>query len=308
MATDYWWSLTSGRRGWVVEERIPFRGGLTCICVVKSLPLVEADLQRRGLLSGPLRIFQLGYREDVDASKATHARGGCTDVDGTPTAAEIDVWRLWGWTMQARYLRDVPPHCHGWPYKCSHLSAAAQLQEEDWDRRDAGLQGESTVQGRWPVLPWHEALALNTKLGVPPLMTIAERIPDINFDGKQLLEPGVEQHVWINDKQHVSIIDEPSAGIDLRATITVSGLKAGERVQLYFHKQWRGKAALKTIHKGYDDSVYIYAGGPPSVHFTFAGHLSKADAGWTAVIRIGVKTNSETAVITKRQIRGWRLT
>lgn len=140
-----------------MAERVPFRGGLTCSCVVESLPWVEKDLARLGLPS-PVRIFQLGYRTDVSASAGTHAKGGCVDLDGTPTAAEIDVWRLWGWTMQARFLSGVTPHCHGWPYKCTHLSAAAQQQETDWNRKDAGLQGGAQVQGRWPIKPWNIAL------------------------------------------------------------------------------------------------------------------------------------------------------
>lgn len=275
---------------------------------------MERELKQRGFQS-PVPIFQLGYRTNVEASKGTHARGGCVDLDGTPTDAEIDIWRLWGWTMQARYLSGIDPHCHGWPYKCPHLSPAAQDQEADWDRRDAGLQGTGQVQGRWPVKPWDVALEerkalFTSQLGVP-LMADAEPIK-IDFDGAQPLvkdDPAKndDPNIWINAEKYVSIVVGASTGVDIRATITVSGLKPGERVQLYFRKQWK-KDGADSLDKGNDDSVFIYGGSSPSVHFTFAGSLGKADTGWTPVIRIGVRTNSETAVVTKRQIRGWKLT
>lgn len=171
-------------------ERIPFRGGLTCSCVVESLPWVEFDLALRGLPS-PVRIFQLGYRSDVSASAGTHRRGGCVDVDGTPTAAEIDVWRLWGWTMQARYLPGITPHCHGWPYRCPHLSPAAADQEDDWDRKDAGLQGSGKVQGRWPVKPWNIALKEQK-------VSIAKDIAD-ELAGNDAFLKAVATAVWERD-------------------------------------------------------------------------------------------------------------
>lgn len=148
-------------------------------------------------------------------------------------------------------------------------------------------------------------------LGVP---LMADAVPiKIDFDDDQLLTKDATgapaQHVWINDKNGASIVVGVSSGVDIRATIAVSGLKEGERVQLFFHKVWR-KAGETDINKGGDDPVYIThipGVSSPSVHFTFAGSLGKADTGWTPAIRITAKTTSETAVITRRQIRGWRL-
>lgn len=136
---------------------IVFRGGRTCSCVVKSLPWVEFHMGLLGLIKNNIDIYQLGYRTDVGASKGTHARGGCVDVEQY-MSDEIEVWRWWGWTMQRRDLKGIPTHAHGWPYRCPHLSSAAQGQEDDWDRRDAGLAGTGKVVGPWPVLPWDVAL------------------------------------------------------------------------------------------------------------------------------------------------------
>jgi hypothetical protein len=141
-----------------VAERIPFRNlGLTCSCVVESLPYVELDMLAKGIIKESIDIFQLGYRDDVGASAGTHARGGCVDV-GQYSAKAIDVWRIWGWTMQDRSPFLDPNHGHGWPYCCPHLAPAAQDQEAAWDKKRNGLINNQLVVGRWPVLPWKQAL------------------------------------------------------------------------------------------------------------------------------------------------------
>ena len=114
-------------------------------------------MKELGLIQDHIDIFQLGYRSDVSASAGTHNAGGCVDV-AQYFPAHIQVWREWGWTMQRRDLSGVKTHAHGWPYRCTHLSPAAQKQEADWDRKDAGLVGTAQVQGMWPVLPWDVAL------------------------------------------------------------------------------------------------------------------------------------------------------
>jgi hypothetical protein len=141
-----------------MAERIPFRGGLTCSCVVESLPWVELDMIRRGIIKQSIDIKQLGYRDDVSASAGTHSRGGCVDV-AQRSAAAIDVWRRWGWTMQDRspWFPDAP-HAHGWPYGCPHLGDAAKDQRTDWDNRRNGLVNNQAVIGRWPVPKWDVAI------------------------------------------------------------------------------------------------------------------------------------------------------
>jgi hypothetical protein len=160
----------------MADERIPFRGlGLTCRCVVESLPWVELDMIRRGIIRNNMDLAQLGYRSDVSASAGTHAAGGCTDGWGQWDEEAIDVQRLWGWTSQRRDLRGIGTHWHGWPYGCPHLSPAAQAQSRDWDRRDAGLQGGGQVVGRWPIKRWNDAL--EERKG-PLLREVADAVAD----------------------------------------------------------------------------------------------------------------------------------
>jgi hypothetical protein len=144
------------------DARQPFRGGETCDCVATSLPMVELDMMLRGIIKSSIDIHQLGWRGDVSASAGTHDKGGCTDVAQFGAAA-IDVWRIWGWTMQDRSPFFDYDHGHGWPYKCPHLAPAAEVQENAWDNRRNGLVSNGPVRGRWPVLPWKQALAKETK-------------------------------------------------------------------------------------------------------------------------------------------------
>lgn len=155
------WAATVGSSDMedAMAERIPFRGlGLTCSCVVESLPWVEYAMIRRGIIKQSIDIKQLGYRDDVGASAGTHARGGCVDVAQRSPAA-IQCWREWGWTMQDRSAWfPTMPHAHGWPYGCPHLSDAARDQRTDWDNRRNGLASNGPVAGMWPVTTWDAAI------------------------------------------------------------------------------------------------------------------------------------------------------
>jgi hypothetical protein len=139
--------------------KVKFRGGWTCSCVATSLPLVEQDLLRRGLIKHNVDIYQLGYRNDVSASAGTHAGGGNTDV-AQFSDAQIDVWRLWGWTIQHRTKAQGfdMDHGHGWPLGCTHLSAGGKSQAAQWANRQNGLVSKGRVAGRWPIDNWKTAM------------------------------------------------------------------------------------------------------------------------------------------------------
>lgn len=145
------------------DERIPFRGvGLTCSCVVESLPYVELDLLLRGLIRESVTIYQLGYRNDVSASAGTHSGGGNTDV-GQFSDEQIKVWRRWGWTIQHRTRAQGfdMDHGHGWPLGCPHLSAGGRSQAAQWARGTNGLVSAGRIQGTYPISTWQTALKEN---------------------------------------------------------------------------------------------------------------------------------------------------
>jgi hypothetical protein len=58
---------------------VMFRGLPACPCLATWLPAYEAELQRRGLLTGPLRIYQL--IGGAPQSGGTHTEGGAEDDD-----------------------------------------------------------------------------------------------------------------------------------------------------------------------------------------------------------------------------------
>jgi len=193
---------------------VDFRGGETCSCVALSLPWVEADMKRRGLIVSHVDILQLGYRTDVKASAGTHAAGGCVDV-GQYHPRQIECWRDWGWTMQKRTLTGVDVHGHGWPYKCTHLSIAAQDQEDDWDDKDAGLKGDAQVVGQWPVLPWKDAMRRNI---VSLLGDLADEISTATAKkvlagmGEAVWNADVIPNVWTDPKANENVRPKSALG------------------------------------------------------------------------------------------------
>lgn len=65
------------------------RGRVTCECMAEWVPAYEAELQRRGLLDGPLGIYQL--TGDAAASGNTHREGGAGDFTDLP-GGDGEVW------------------------------------------------------------------------------------------------------------------------------------------------------------------------------------------------------------------------
>lgn len=142
------------------RAKVSFRGGWTCGCVATSLPLVEQDMIKAGVIKNSIDIWQLGYRSDVSASAGTHSKGGCTDVDQYSDEA-LRIWRKWGWTTQHRTRAQGfdMDHGHGFPYGCTHLAPSAQSQATSWKNQRDGLLQNKTVTGPgWQVLDWKDAI------------------------------------------------------------------------------------------------------------------------------------------------------
>src|SRR5690606_40730965 len=60
-----------------LKERVSWRGGRTCTCVIESVEkVVEPRLKAAGVIKYSVDFYQLGYRTDVSASAGTHAGGG----------------------------------------------------------------------------------------------------------------------------------------------------------------------------------------------------------------------------------------
>lgn len=116
---------------------LDFRGYPACACLVEWLPVYERELQDRGVLDGPLRIYQL--IGGAAASGGTHATGGAFDV--TDLVGDVDVWVARQMGADATWARTAAqgftPHLHGVLRGCPH-NGPARYQI---DAVDAGFNG-----------------------------------------------------------------------------------------------------------------------------------------------------------------------
>jgi hypothetical protein len=134
-----------------IDERIKFRGRLTCRCVAVSLPWVEHAMLEAGVIKFNIDLYQGGYNTSVSASYGTHAKGGNTDV-GQYSDAALKVWREMGWTIQRRTVAQgfTGAHGHGWPKGCTHLAPAAVDQRTSWENGRDGLRQNQPITGPAP--------------------------------------------------------------------------------------------------------------------------------------------------------------
>lgn len=148
------------------RARVAFRGGWTCACVATSLPLVEADMIRRGIIRECIDIYQLGWNAGgVSASAGTHDEGMMIDV-GQYSRAALEVWWKWGWAMQHRTTEQgfSGHHGHGGPNGCTHGSPLATWQMQQYVRHGRnGLRSNGPAAGPTTTLPtWQDALKKHT--------------------------------------------------------------------------------------------------------------------------------------------------
>ena len=102
---------------------VQFRGLLACPCLAEWLPVYEAELQRRGVLEGPLRIYQL--IGNASASADTHSEGGAFDI--TDYLGGEDVWVARQMGADATWRRAAgftTVHLHGVLRGCPHNGPA----------------------------------------------------------------------------------------------------------------------------------------------------------------------------------------
>ena len=106
---------------------VTFRGLPACPCLATWVPAYEAELQRRGLLTGPLRIYQL--IGGAAASAGTHSRGGAID---TAYMGDAAVWVARQMGADATWHRPHNwdgaggmEHVHGVLTGCPHNGPAA---------------------------------------------------------------------------------------------------------------------------------------------------------------------------------------
>ena len=130
--------------GVIPEYAVDFRGDDACPCLAEWLPFYEAELQRRGVLSGPLHIMQLiGF---ADASNGVHSKGGAADLAHTSDEA-IAVARQMGadaaWHRPFNFDgQGAPEHDHMVLRGCKHNDPARyQIAAVDQGFNGLGTNG-----------------------------------------------------------------------------------------------------------------------------------------------------------------------
>jgi hypothetical protein len=133
-----------------------FRGLPACTCQAAWIPVYEHELQRRGILDGPLSIAQLigGF----SGSGGTHVTGGASDFWLTGKTAEAAVWvaRQMGadatWHRLPNWDGDGgDEHIHSVLRGCGHASLSAKSQIVAVDHNGDGLLGDAPDPGPRPL-------------------------------------------------------------------------------------------------------------------------------------------------------------
>jgi hypothetical protein len=304
--------------------KVRFRGGWTCECVAKSLPLVEADMIKKGIIKHNVDIFQLGYNSSVEASAGTHDGGGNTDV-GQYSDAGIKVWREWGWCQQHRTpAQGFSNHGHGWPKGCPHMSKGGNYQASEWQAGRNGLRSKGPITGPGPkgkdTPTWTQGIKNHapkptpkppTPSPLPPSSPPGEGIlgmtKSIYFrwdeDRKFKSENGWID-LYINDKHFVTVTGE-NRTVMVTATIRVAGLVDKEWVEI----AWRlvevvkegDKDVTKVRHSRKPVTVIGITDRKQNETITFNGAVPK-----NLRLRAAARTNSQNAVIDEYEVQGWK--
>ena len=150
-----------------MADKIRFRDGWTCPCVVTVFPLIEREMVGRGFIKKSIDVWQWGYRTDVPESAFTHAGGGVLDTQQF-SDPELEVWREWGFEVQERTPAQgfKLRHGHGVLKGCPHVSrgtSGAAWQLLEWERGRNGLRGRGPITGPGPIgkdtPTWQQAVA-----------------------------------------------------------------------------------------------------------------------------------------------------
>lgn len=141
---------------------VDFRDKPACPCLAQWLPAYELELQRRGVLTGKLRIYQL--IGTASASGGTHSKGGSFDI--SDLVGEEDVWVARQMGADATWARTeaqgFTPHLHGVLRGCPHnLPARYQIAAVDAGYNGLGRNGHgATDDGPRPLSgrTWQEGV------------------------------------------------------------------------------------------------------------------------------------------------------
>lgn len=288
----------------MATENIPFRGRRTCICVVRIIPYIEAEMIKRGLIRQSVDFFQMGYNKGgVAASAGTHDRGGAIDV-AQYTDDHLAVWRMFGVRMQRRTkAQGFSPHGHGWPGGCPHMSSGLRYQESEWRAHRNGLISRGPVTGPgWTVITWQEAIAKYDPPTAKDDLDMAKWIK-FNTAKPQPVAANTWTYLKINDKGDISFGSGPGK---LWGTISlrVAGLPAGQPVQVRVIEDDVDGSTTTRVHN-WPITELVGTSGDSFHVLPFALNPGKAPKGQRR-IRAAVTTKVNGVRIVATEIAYWK--
>src|SRR5690606_38885804 len=310
-----------------LKERVSWRGGRTCTCVIESVEkVVEPRLKAAGVIKYSVDFYQLGYRTDVSASAGTHAGGGVVDVAQYSDKA-IRIWREAGWAMWHRTpAQGFMHHGPGVLEGCPHLPSAARSQLTQYHNGTNGLRGHGKDDGPRIKLPdWDDAIRdylRETAPKPPPAAGGSAPVPEPLEPVEELLmavtprriyttkpqairEPSKWQYLYLTDKGNTSF----TAGLDGEKAqwwghlnVRLEGLPAGQSA--YFRvvedEVVGGKTTRRVTYR--DHHEVLGSGGTTQVSIPLDGVTGKNPKKGTVYVRVQWHASVPTARIVLAEV------
>lgn len=170
-----------------------------CLCMEYTLPLIEAEMKKRGLIKYAIDIFQGAYNPGrVAASAGTHDLGGVIDVLQGITLEQRKVWAMFGVMMFPRipqYGWRTGDHGHGVWHGCPHQTVSADRQVTNGIAGRDGLVSNIRRNFEAPKRTWQEAYLEATASSAPIIIDNPKNpVPNELWAEEQLARHGFTRH------------------------------------------------------------------------------------------------------------------
>lgn len=269
------WITTKSKSGW------------GCVCMQITLPLVETEMKRRGLIKNNIDYFQFGYNKGgVAASAGTHDGAGVVDCAQGITREQRQVWADFGWMMAPRTREwgwTGGAHGHGVLFGCVHRSPSAAAQIRSMMAGRNGLVSNLVTNWVKPSRTWQDAVRALAPAVTSPKADSKPATPHAIPEEEDPV-PELREHHYVIDHDGIDFQahpDHPAIGPDVvgpiiygcEATITgpegakittrwaVLNRKTGAwtyRSDPVDHASHRAYAAIDNRHTGGDPEVSIF--------------------------------------------------
>lgn len=291
-------------------ERIRWRNGYVCDCIVTSMPMIEQRLKDAGVIKNSVDIFQYCYNSTVAASAGTHDRGGVLDMAQLSDTA-LRVFRECGVAAQHRTVAQgfSGAHNHAFWIGCPHMSPGLAYQQSEYLNGRNGLVSRGPITGpKVKPITWKQALSDYNKKQPPVGVIDKEDIFDMSSVTK--LTTSKDLHLASNKWESLKLTDAGSytilkgpATFIVTAYVEIMGLPKGRELQLRF-------ATIDTKNNQTSDWVNSYpiqevvgTGGTTFGQITFMDSIGAGAKGWSRGLRLRANVYDKNVTISRVWLR-----